>query len=359
MDTNQFVPSHTFPSNGSGQVCWEAPSNIALVKYWGKREPQIPLNPSVSFTLDTCRTKTSLSYSPRNNASAWFEVYLDGERKPGFEPKITKFFERISAYCPFLWDYHWRIETSNSFPHSSGIASSASGMAALAMALVEVEQQLSGVKFDEIQMKTKASFLARLGSGSACRSIDGGLVVWGVHDEVDGSNDLFGVRLNDSFAPIFKTYHDTIMLVHQGQKVVSSTVGHGLMHGHPYAEQRFERARANLSSLLAVLRSGDLDEFIRIVEAEALDLHAMMLTSDPNFILMKPGTLQILEAVREYRKSSGNHLCFTLDAGANAHLLYPDNEAIEVLEFIKNKLAHYCENGAYICDQVGSGVKKC
>ena len=359
MDNSQFVPNSDFDLDQSGKVCWEAPSNIALVKYWGKREPQIPLNPSISFTLDHCKTHTELSFSPRRGAVDWFSVYMEGERKPDFEPKIAKFFERILTYCPFLTDYNWKIDTRNSFPHSSGIASSASGMAALAAALLEVEQLLRGQEMDQRQTRRKVSFLARLGSGSACRSVDGGLVVWGEHPDVNGSSNLFGVPLENEIHPLFTNYHDTIMLVHKGQKVVSSTVGHGLMHAHPYAERRFEQANQNLGRILPVLKSGDLDQFVQIVEAEALDLHAMMLTSEPNFILMKPGTLQIIEKVREYRKNTGNHLCFTLDAGANVHLLYPDNEAEEVLEFIKTHLAKYCENGAYLCDQVGSGVKKC
>ncbi len=351
----RFIPTNTNWEPSEGSVTVQSPSNIALVKYWGKTEPQLPLNPSISFTLDACHTRTTLTYRPREE-EAWFEVYVDGKRNLAFEPKITTFFERIAQYCPFLPTLSLRIETSNTFPHSSGIASSASGMSALALALVEIEARMAQGDGNEIPAE-KASFLARLGSGSACRSLDGGLVVWGEHADVPGSSDLFGIPLPSEIHPVFKSYRDTIMLVHHGEKVVSSTVGHGLMHGHPYANARFEQARTNMSRLIPVIRSGDLQNFVDVVEEEALALHAMMLTSSPNFILMKPGTLRIIEAVRAYRQETGSMLCFTLDAGANVHLLFPENEEDKVYDYIKNHLAGFTEKGEYLCDAVGGGAK--
>ena len=88
----------------------------------------------------------------------------------------------------------------------------------------------------------KASFLARLGSGSACRSIEGDLVVWGKHDEIEGSSDLYGIKYPYEVHHNFKNYQDTILLVDKGEKQVSSTVGHNLMHNHPFAKQRFRQA---------------------------------------------------------------------------------------------------------------------
>jgi len=143
-----------------------------------------------------------------------------------------------------------------------------------------------------------------------------------------------------------------------GEKQVSSTVGHDLMHNHPFAERRFDRAKENLSRMIPVLKEGNLSEFIEIVESEALSLHAMMLTSNPYFILMKPNTLEIINRIWSYRKDTGSHLCFTLDAGANVHLLYPDNENDEVLEFIKNDLSKFCSDGSFIEDWMGTGARK-
>jgi diphosphomevalonate decarboxylase len=257
---------------------------------------------------------------------------------------------------PFLKDFHFKIETSNTFPHSSGIASSASGMSALALCLMSIEKQLNPEIRDKF-FNQKASFLSRLGSGSACRSIEGDLIVWGKADSIEGSTDLFGVKYPYQVHENFKDYQDTILLVDKGEKQVSSTLGHHLMHEHPYAKNRFKQAHENLKKLKPILESGDLDAFIALIESEALTLHAMMMTSMPYFILMKPNTLEIINKIWEFRKDTGLHIGFTLDAGANVHVLYPKKEAKVILDFIKNELVAYCQNEQYICDQIGFGAK--
>ena len=356
-----FIPKIFLNEIENGSFSWSAPSNIALVKYWGKKENQIPANPSISFTLSKCKTITKLSFKKRHfnkqsetDSEFSFDLLFEGKSKEDFKPKIIKFFERIEVYLPFLKQYHFTIETNNTFPHSSGIASSASGMAALAMNLMSLEKLLNPSITDEYFYK-KGSFLARLGSGSACRSIKGKVVVWGNHTEIFESSDLFGVEFPTKVHDNFKNYQDTILLVDKGEKQVSSTLGHDLMHNHPFAEQRFSQAHQNLSQIKAVLENGDLSEFIKIVESEALTLHAMMMTSLPYFILMKPTTLQIINAIWKFRNTSKIPVCFTLDAGANVHVLYPENVIAEVLQFIKVELVGYCENGQYICDQIGEG----
>ncbi|UKM65795.1 diphosphomevalonate decarboxylase [Flavobacteriaceae bacterium GSB9] len=357
MTERNFIPEPYSKTVDSGVFQWSSPSNIALVKYWGKKKNQIPENPSISFTLDYCKTITKLSFSKKESHDNFsFDVFLDGEKKDSFKPKISTFFERIEPYLPFLKQYYFKIETENTFPHSSGIASSASGMSALALCLMSVENTLSdGVS--EAFFTKKASFLARLGSGSACRSIEGELVVWGTHNLVEGSSDLFGLKYPCQVHDNFKNYQDTILLVDKGEKQVSSTVGHNLMHGHPFAEKRFEQAENNISEIKNILERGDLDAFIALVESEALTLHAMMMTSMPYFILMKPNTLQIINKIWTFRENTGSKVCFTLDAGANVHVLYPEKEAAHVLKFIKNELVVYCQNGHYICDVVGLGAK--
>ncbi|MCX2679917.1 diphosphomevalonate decarboxylase [Galbibacter sp. EGI 63066] len=369
MDAQQFIPNPYIYSVEKGKVSWQSPSNIALVKYWGKKQDQIPTNPSISFTLNDCKTMTSLTFTKKENDGNFsFEVYLDGEKKDSFKPKIETFFKRVESYLPFLKDYHFKIETHNTFPHSSGIASSASGMSALALCLLSVEQQLidkavrsvAPVSTKASGVETsgkKASFLARLGSGSACRSIEGSLVEWGTHPEIEGSTDLFGVKYPYEVHEVFQNYQDTILLVDVGEKKVSSTVGHNLMHGHSYAESRFKQAGENLSALKDVFKRGDLDRFVEIVESEALTLHAMMMTSLPYFILIKPNTLQIIEKIWAFRKSTGSKACFTLDAGANVHLLYPETEKDKVLQFVQGELVEHCKDGKYICDSVGLGAQ--
>lgn len=359
MTLEQFIPTNLTNKVVEGEITWASPSNIALVKYWGKKENQIPENQSISFTLDACKTITKLSYSKKvsSNNDFSFKVYLDGIHKPDFEPKIKTFFERIESYLPFLKAYHFKIETENTFPHSSGIASSASGMSALALCLMSIEKELNPQISKEYFIK-KGSFLARLGSGSACRSLEGDLVVWGTHNDIQGSSDLYGIKYPYQVHDNFKNYQDTILLVDKGEKQVSSTVGHNLMHGHAFAKERFKQAEENISKIKSILQSGDLDAFIALVESEALTLHAMMMTSMPYFILMKPNTLEIINKIWSYRKESGLHICFTLDAGANVHILYPENEAEVILEFIKTELVAYCQNGHYICDRIGFGANK-
>lgn len=369
-----FIAPYTTTILDHGSFEWSAPSNIALVKYWGKKEnhpsskselaKQIPANPSISFTLHHCKTITRFSFSKKatttlteitTDGNFSFDLFFEGKPKEEFRPKIQKFFDRIAPYCPYLKDYHFTIDTQNTFPHSSGIASSASGMAALAMNVMHLEKMIHPNITDDYFYQ-KASFLARLGSGSACRSIKGSVVVWGKHDAIHGSSDLFGISFPSTIHSNFKNYQDTILLVDKGEKQVSSTVGHDLMHNHPFAEQRFKQAHHNLSAIKTVLETGDLIEFIKIVESEALTLHAMMMTSLPYFILMKPNTLSIINAIWKFREQTNIPICFTLDAGANVHVLYPENVRATVLEFIKANLVGYCQNGNYICDQIGIGA---
>ncbi len=357
MTESEFIPQFLTADLPEGEVNWSSPSNIALVKYWGKYDPQIPANPSISFTLDSSRTQTKVRFQKRKLAGTdiALKFSFEGKNRPDFIPKIETFFNRIIDFMPFLTEYEWEIESSNSFPHSSGIASSASSMSALALGLMSVEK-LINPDLNPVDFNRKASFLARLGSGSACRSVEGPVVVWGQHEDIPESSDLYGVPFPFELHEDFKSFHDAILLVDKGQKQVSSTLGHELMRNHPFADSRFGQANANLSEITPILQAGDLKAFIRIVEQEALTLHAMMMTSNPYFILMKPNTLTIINKVWEFREETGLNLAFTLDAGANVHLLFPDNESIEIYDFIKNELVAYCENGHYICDRVGLGA---
>ncbi|MDT7829212.1 diphosphomevalonate decarboxylase [Pricia sp. S334] len=366
MIENDFLPSKYTSLKQTGTIRWKSPSNIALVKYWGKRDNQIPANPSLSFTLDACVTDTTVTYRklkgettpPTPDADGFrFDLLFGGESRHDFRPKIATFFKRIEKFLPFLREYHLRIETSNSFPHSSGIASSASGMSALALCLMSMEREFVS-EMDDNFFKKKASFLARLGSGSACRSIEGPLVQWGSHSDIDGSSDFYGIPYPYKIHENFTNFQDTILLVDEGQKQVSSSVGHDLMHGHPFADQRFEHAYSHLSELRSVLAEGNLRQFIKITESEALTLHAMMMTSHPYFMLMKPNTLEIIDRIWEFRKASATNVCFTLDAGANVHVLYPEEETQTVYGFIKDELLQYCENGKHIRDRTGFGARK-
>ena len=355
MDITSFISKKTSPILHT--TSWKAPSNIALVKYWGKYGKQLPKNPSLSFTLSNSFTNTNVVFTPHSKSIPDFDFYFHNVQKEDFKPKIVIFLERIHSYIPWIGNYHLSIKSENYFPHSSGIASSASSMAALSLCLMDLEQQLFP-EMTSLYFYQKASFLARLGSGSASRSIQGPVTLWGTNETQNTSSDLYATPFGESLHPVFKTYQDTILLIDKDTKQVSSTTGHDLMHAHPFAENRFLQATNHLSSLLSIMKSGELDDFIRIVELEALSLHAMMMTSSPYFILMQPNTLAVIQKVWTYRESTSIPLCFTLDAGANIHLLYPKEYKDVILEFINRELAFFCENGQYLTDEVGLGAKK-
>ena len=328
------------------EVFASCPSNIALIKYWGKYEGQIPANPSISFTLSNCKTETKMIFKSGEKFSV--KTFLAGKEEIKFSKKIEKYFRSIEKYLPWILQGSFVIETENTFPHSSGIASSASGFGAIAKCLMEMDREFSGKDFFDVK---KASFLARLGSGSACRSVYDGLVVWGDVNEVEGSSDLYAVKYPDEeIHPIFRDFNDYVLLIHEGQKSVSSTVGHGLMNTNPYAERRFQEARENFVPMKEILKSGDLQAFMKLVEHEALTLHAMMMMSDPAFILMQTGTLQVINRVWEFRKETYLPLFFTLDAGANVHLLFPSEKKAEISNFIETELLRYTQNGGIVRD---------
>ena len=345
---NDFTGNKNF-NISSQTVSASCPSNIALIKYWGKYEKQIPANPSISYTLNNCKTNTSMEFVADEKFSV--QTFLSGNEEKKFAEKIEKYFRNIEEFLPWILKGKYVIKTENTFPHSSGIASSASGFGAIAKCLMELDQQFSGLQDSDFKLR-KASFLARLGSGSACRSLYDGLVVWGATKEVEDSSDLYALQYpNDQIHEIFKHFNDWVLLIHEGEKSVSSTVGHSLMNTNPYAERRFQEAHENFAVLKEILKTGDMQNFIKLVEHEALTLHAMMMMSDPAFILMKTGTLAVINKIWDYRKETGLPLFFTLDAGANVHLLFPANsKEATIKEFIVKELLQFTQNNGVVKD---------
>lgn len=339
----------------SGEITWQSPSNIALVKYWGKHGNQLPMNPSVSFTLKKSFTETTLKYKPSINGRLKFYFFLDGKHKPQFETKLSNFFNKIIDIFPFLNQVQLEIYSKNTFPHSSGIASSASGMSALALCLCSLEQRLFKVELVDSEFFKKASYVSRIGSGSAARSVYGGLVSWGMNKVIASSSDYFATDLTAQINPVFTNFQDSIILISSDEKKVSSTIGHGLMNNHPFADSRFLQAKNNYNSIVSVLKSGDLDRFIGIVENEAMSLHAMMMTSNPGYFLFEPNTLHAIKRIISFRERSKLPICFTLDAGPNIHLLYPESIKLEVNGFIHEELLIFSNQKKVIFDEVGNG----
>lgn len=342
------------PFEGSRQVGWKSPSNIALVKYWGKRDTQIPQNPSLSFTLSNSFTETLVEYSYRAEKQNRLEFVFDGKSNQAFKRRIENYLQAIEVYLPFLENLNIKVKSVNSFPHSSGIASSASGMSALALCLVSIEKHLFNTPGDRSDFFEKASFLSRLGSGSAARSVYGGFVVWGEHDSVETSTNDAAVPVNIPGKDMWEL-GDAILITNSEKKKVSSSSGHGMMNHHPYAKARYEQAREHIPYLLEAMNANRDELFIRVVENEALSLHALMINSDPGFSLMNTQTWSIIEQVRDYRKEKGTFMAFTLDAGPNVHLIYRKKDKEEVKTFIEDKIVQFCENGYWIDDEMGNG----
>ncbi|NOU48206.1 MAG: diphosphomevalonate decarboxylase [Bacteroidales bacterium] len=336
-------------------VSWQCPSNIALVKYWGKHGNQLPNNPSISLTLEKSRTETKVSVlTTKTGSEPTFTFLFEGHESPQFGKKVQDYLQELLPYLPFIAQLSFAIESRNTFPHSSGIASSASSMSALAACLLAIEQQIKGNYTSNIDLQ-KASFMARLGSGSAARSFFPYAAEWGFTAAINNSSDEIALPLGQTLHPVFKTFHDSILIIHGGVKSVSSRAGHALMETNPYAKQRYHEANLNTTNLLNVLQTGDLEAFIRITEAEAMQLHALMMVSEPSFILLQPNTLSAIAIIRNYRQRTAVPLCFTLDAGPNIHLLYPGQYREQVIEFLTNELLPLCHERQWIDDKVGMG----
>ena len=332
---------------------WESPSNLAIVKYWGKKELQLPENASLSFSLSKAVTTTRVEIS--TNPDGGFSFHLGGKKQPAFESRIKRFLFHAAPFLPRLQDYFLAINSTNSFPHSSGIASSASSMSALALCLADLEGQLSGQLETNLQL---ASTLARLGSGSAARSVYGGWDLWGRVEAYPESSDNYATPIPIVPASVFQNLHDDILIISSKPKKVSSSEGHRLMNHHPYKAGRLVQASSHILDLINILETGDLEAFIDLAENEALSLHALMMSSTPGYTLLHPNTLEAIDRVRAYRKESGLPLGFSLDAGPNLHLLYPHTHAEVIQKWIAQALIPLCENRTIIEDKVGKGPLK-
>lgn len=342
--------------NQFGKVSWRCPSNIAIIKYWGKHGEQMPNNPSLSFTLQNANTETTVWYEYDKNLDNNHTSFTFGKQgNQTFESRINRFLLHIQPQMPFLKHLRLRIESRNNFPHSAGIASSASAFGSLALCICSIEQQLFGSTSGYLDFKEKASYLARIGSGSACRSMYEGFVVWGQLGAVEHSSDIFAIPVNLVVHPVFQKMQDSILIVSSEKKRVSSSEGHALMEKNPYASVRYQLANERILHILEALNKGDMDRFIKITESEALGLHALMMLSEANYVLFKPNSLAIIEKVQRFRAETKLPVCFTLDAGPNIHLLYPDSVREEVHNFIRDELLVFCEHKQWIHDRIGRG----
>lgn len=319
------------------KVKWRCPSNIAIVKYWGKKGVQIPCNSSLSLTLSSSFTEVEAQLLTKTSTDAvQLTYYFEGEENKQFGARVTEFLINNLGSFPFLKDHAIAIHSTNSFPHSAGIASSASAFGAISLALLDICYEIEEKEIDA-EFYTKGSNLARLASGSASRSLFSPYAMWGEHPSIPRSSNHHAIEVTE-LHPAFQQMKDAILIIDDAPKKVSSSVGHSLMNNHPYATNRFKQANERTLELIEILKMGDRKAFIQLCESEALTLHAMMMCSKDYYLLVKPGTIAAIERVIAFREKSNVPVCFTLDAGPNVHLLYPKEYETQVEAFINNDL---------------------
>ena len=286
--------------------------NIAFVKYWGKIDEKLnlPANRSVSMNLAALTTVTTVEFRPGLQVDT---ITIDGR------PAVGEAFDRVSQHLERarLWagsSSKALVVSRNDFPAGTGLASSASAFAALSLAAAAA----AGLDLDEQAL----SRYARLGSGSACRSVPAGFSLW------EGDTD------ETSFArQVARPEHwdlvDVIAIVAYRHKAVGSRDGHALAPTSALHQARLDAVPGWLRAVLRAIQERDLEAMGPIVEAEALAMHGVMMTSVPSLLYWTPGTVAVLQAVRSWRRG-GLVVYFMLDAGPNVHCLCESKDAPEV-----------------------------
>jgi diphosphomevalonate decarboxylase len=314
-----------------------APSNIAFIKYWGARDPEraLPFNPSISMTLSQCVSRCTVEYLPESDSVQ--VLWRDREglaAAPGpFAEGVIRHVERLCAWAGTSGGF--RIATENSFPTGAGMASSASGFAALTLA--------TAAALGRTPTAGEASILARSsGSGSAARSVLGGFVEWPV-----GSQE-------DPAAQIASADHwqlsDVVAVVSLEPKETSSREGHRRAPSSPFFDRRQEVLPERLDRVRRAIAERDISLLGPVLEEEALELHLVAMSSSPPIFYWNAGTIAVLRRVRAIRRQ-GLSAFATIDAGPNVHVICPSAEETSVAE----ALGELEEVDQVIVDRVGSG----
>jgi diphosphomevalonate decarboxylase len=318
-----------------------AAANIALIKYWGTQDAErvLPANPSLSMTLRHCVSRCTVA--PGENGKddvSWLSEQGELETPPpAFLSGVLQHIERLRAYGGARTSL--RVVTTNNFPTGAGIASSASGFAALTIAVCRA----LGYDADSEAL----SRLARLsGSGSAARSVLGGYVEWpGLADDPEsGARQIASER--------HWRLHDLIAVVNTEHKRVSSREGHRRASTSPYFATRLEHLPARHDRVRSALLARDFGRLAQAVEEEAIDLHLIAMSATPPTFYWQPATLAVLEAVRRWR-DDGLEVCATIDAGPNVHVLCTDAHVAQVRE----ALDAVAGVNHVIADEVGDGPR--
>jgi len=286
-------------------------SNIAFIKYWGVADAAInlPLNNSISMTLDGAHTTTTVRWDAEK-ALQTDEIMLDGRRPDAASThRLTTHLDRLRTLAGV--DYRATVVSENNFPMASGIASSASGFAALTVA---------GCRALGLDMgNMRLSAIARLGSGSASRSLFGGFVEW-----ERGCDDATSVA-RQLYPPSHWALFDVVAVVSSAAKHVSSASGHTLAATSPLNNGRIASLGAALHEVRQAIANRDIGQLGPVIEQDALAMHGVMMTSNPSLFYWQPGTVEVIQAVRAWREHDRLAAYFTIDAGPNVHVICEAN----------------------------------
>lgn len=291
----------------------QANPNLAFIKYWGNRDNtlRLPMNGSISMNLDGLYTRTTVSFQP---SLPFDELIINGHEIAGAgRDRVSYILDIIRGMA----NIHERAEvmSENNFPSGAGIASSASAFAALALA----GSKAAGLNLSEQEL----SRLARRGSGSASRSIPGGYVEWqmGTSDE-----DSYAFSIAE---PSHWNLVDCIAIVSTSHKKTGSTEGHSVAATSPLQAARVADAPRRLELCRKAIFERDFNTFASIVELDSDMMHGVMMTSTPALHYWKSTSLEVMNCVRQWR-SEGMQVCYTLDAGANVHVIFHQTEVLTI-----------------------------
>lgn len=309
--------------------------NIAFIKYWGKKEDELrlPANGSISMNLDGLTTTTTVEFSEAYEKDS---IMIDKENLFEEADRVIKHLDRIRALANITTKA--KVISENSFPSGTGLSSSASGFAALSVAA----SYAAGLDISEKEL----SILARQGSGSACRSIPDGFVEW-----------LDGATSEDSYATtIFPASHwdivDIVAVVSQEKKEVSTSKGMGGADTSPFFETRQKHMTQKIADMKDAIKNKDFTVFGEITEAEALEMHAIMLTQKISLIYWSVGTLQLMKHVKKWR-AGGLECYFTINTGQDIHILCQSKDS----GALQGKLKEVPEVTRVLLSRAGMGAR--
>jgi diphosphomevalonate decarboxylase len=294
-----------------------APSNIAFIKYWGKKDEnlRLPENGSISMNLSNLLTTTTVSFIQELERD---DVIINGQRDEKKTARVSLHLDRVRKLADI--GLKAKVVSENNFPTGTGLSSSASGFAALTLAATAA----AGLPLSEKEL----SLLARCGSGSACRSIPDGFTEW-----LDGDTNetSYAVSL---YKPDYWDIVDVVAVVNVGPKDIPTSEGQKFAKSSPFFSVRLSKIHDKIITMKQYLQQKDFQLFGELVESEALELHAIMLTSTPSLIYWLPGTLTVMKHVQQWRRD-GLQVYFTVNTGQDVHLICQKKDAKKVADLVK------------------------